>query len=75
MGQFWETIPESLVAWIHKQEMFWVATAPAGAEGHVNVSPKGMKDIFHVVDERTVWYEDMTGSGKNVPPYSQTFTS
>lgn len=66
MGQFWETIPEFLVTWIHKQEMFWVATAPMSVEGHVNVSPKGLKDAFHYVDERTVWYEDMTGSGTSM---------
>ena len=64
MGQFWESIPDNLVEWIKKQHMFWVATAPAGAEGHVNVSAKGLAEVFHVVDEHTVWYEDMTGSGQ-----------
>ncbi|TFK68093.1 hypothetical protein BDN72DRAFT_842314 [Pluteus cervinus] len=63
MGQFFDTIPTSLIPWIQKQHMFWVATAPLGGEGHVNVSPKGLDGAFHVVDEKTVWYEDISGSG------------
>ncbi|KAK7460847.1 hypothetical protein VKT23_008778 [Stygiomarasmius scandens] len=63
MGQFWETIPTSLIPWIQEQHLFWVATAPLSESGHVNLSPKGLEGTFHVVDEQTVWYEDMTGSG------------
>jgi hypothetical protein len=48
MGKFYEEIPNHLIAWIQKQELFWVATAPLSAEGHVNVSPKGLKGCFHV---------------------------
>lgn len=43
--------------------MFWVATAPLNANGHVNLSPKGLEDTFHIIDKNTVWYEDLTGSG------------
>ena len=63
MGQFYDSIPQNLIEWIKKQHIFWVATAPLAAEGHVNVSPKGLQDSFHIVDEHTVWYEDLTGSG------------
>jgi hypothetical protein len=42
--------------------MFFVATAPLGGDGHVNVSPKG-GDTLRVLDERTVAYLDLTGSG------------
>ena len=42
--------------------MFFVATAPSGDEGHVNLSPKGL-DTFRVLDDRTVAYLDLTGSG------------
>ncbi|KAJ9124679.1 hypothetical protein QFC24_003046 [Naganishia onofrii] len=31
--------------------------------GYVNVSPKEMA-LFNVVDKHTVWYQDLTGSGK-----------
>jgi hypothetical protein len=43
--------------------MFFVATAPSGPGGHVNVSPKGHAATFAVLDERTVAYLDLTGSG------------
>jgi len=42
--------------------MFWVATAPLSADGHVNVSPKG-GPYFGLLDDRTFWYMDLTGSG------------
>jgi Pyridoxamine 5'-phosphate oxidase len=40
-----------------------VATAPSGADGHVNVSPKGMSGCFAVLGEFRVAYLDFTGSG------------
>jgi hypothetical protein len=43
--------------------MFFVATAPTGADGHVNVSPKGMAGTFAVLGERRVAYLDFHGSG------------
>ncbi|KAI8983182.1 hypothetical protein BD414DRAFT_490178 [Trametes punicea] len=63
MGQFYESIPPSLVPWLLKQEVFWVATAPLSPEGHVNVSPKGVRDSLTVVSPNRVWYQDLTGSG------------
>ncbi|KLO07053.1 hypothetical protein SCHPADRAFT_860669 [Schizopora paradoxa] len=63
MGQFFDSIPPNLVAWIQNQHLFWVASAPLDANGHVNVSPKGTYDCFHVVGPNKVWYEDLTGSG------------
>ncbi|THU80577.1 hypothetical protein K435DRAFT_874235 [Dendrothele bispora CBS 962.96] len=63
MGQFWDHIPNDLFPWILQQHLFWVASAPLSEDGHVNVSPKGLEGTFHIVDEHTVWYEDMTGSG------------
>ncbi|KAK4459316.1 hypothetical protein QBC42DRAFT_274718 [Cladorrhinum samala] len=62
MGQFFEAIPESLIKWILAQKVFWVATAPLSSSGHVNVSPKG-GEHFGVIDTKTFWYLDLTGSG------------
>lgn len=62
MGRFYETIPEFLIEWIRQQKIFWVATAPLSASGHVNVSPKG-GEYFGVLDDKTFWYMDLTGSG------------
>src|SRR5688500_6900300 len=47
---------------IDEQHLFFVATAPLGLEGHVNLSPKGM-DTFRVIDDHAVAYLDLTGSG------------
>lgn len=63
MGKFYDSIPPNLFKWVEAQHMFWVASAPLGGDGHVNVSPKGLKGTFCIVNEKQVWYEDMTGSG------------
>lgn len=63
MGKFYPEIPSFLVPWLNQQQVFWVATAPLDPEGHVNLSSKGVEGTFHIVDEHTVWYEDLTGSG------------
>lgn len=47
---------------IRAQSMFFVASAPLDAEGHVNVSPKGL-DTFRILGPTTVAYLDLTGSG------------
>ena len=63
MGQFYDTIPPELVPWLLRQELFWVATAALSASAHVNVSPKGVRDSFHVAAPARVWYQDLSGSG------------
>lgn len=63
MGAFTDTIPDKLIKWIQKQEMFFVATAPLSGNGHVNISPKGLRGTFHVVSNTRVWYQDLSGSG------------
>ncbi|WP_327151244.1 pyridoxamine 5'-phosphate oxidase family protein [Nocardia sp. NBC_01329] len=47
---------------IEAQAMFFVATAPSDG-GRVNVSPKGYQDTFAILDEHTVAYLDLFGSG------------
>ncbi len=42
--------------------MFFVASAPLSELGHINLSPKGL-DSFRVLDESTVAFADLTGSG------------
>lgn len=55
-------IDPDLRKWIDNQKMFFVASAPLAQDGHVNVSPKG-HDCIRVLDEKTVCYYDLTGSG------------
>ena len=62
MGAIHPRIDDSLRAWIAKQRMFFVATAPLAAEGLLNCSPKGL-DSLRVLDDHTLAYLDLTGSG------------
>src|ERR1700719_5427278 len=62
MGKIYESIDEKLRDWLLAQKVFFVATAPISREGHVNCSPKD-GESFRVIDERTVVYLDLTGSG------------
>ena len=62
MSKTYEHIDETLATFIKAQKMFFVATAPLSGEGSVNVSPKGY-DSLVVIDERTVAYLDLGGSG------------
>jgi hypothetical protein len=63
MGKVHERIDDRLRAFIERQRLFFVATAPTGPGGHVNLSPKGIDGTFAVVDDRTVAYLDITASG------------
>jgi len=56
-------INQRLRDFIVAQPMFFVATAPSGPDGHVNVSPKGMVGTFAVLGEHRVAYLDFHGSG------------
>jgi hypothetical protein len=55
-------IDDSLQMFINAQQMFFVATAPLGAGGHINLSPKGL-DTFRVIAPSKVAYLDYVGSG------------
>lgn len=62
MGRVYERLDEQAVEFIQAQKMFFVATAPAGDDGLINLSPKGL-DTFRIIDDRTVAYLDLVGSG------------
>jgi hypothetical protein len=62
MGKLVETITDDLRRFIEKQHVFFVATAPLSADGHVNLSPKGL-DCFRVLSPLKVAYLDLVGSG------------
>jgi hypothetical protein len=63
MGKVYEGIDARIREFVVAQPLFFVATAPHGPGGHVNVSPKGMKGCFAVLGEHRVAYLDYTGSG------------
>ncbi|MDA0814248.1 MAG: pyridoxamine 5'-phosphate oxidase family protein [Verrucomicrobia bacterium] len=62
MAKIFERIDESIRSWIAQQKMFFVSTAPTVIDGHINCSPKGY-DSFRILDDTTVAYRDLTGSG------------
>jgi hypothetical protein len=57
-----DSINPDLQDWIIRQRIFFVASAPLSAQGHVNVSPKG-GDAFRILGPHEVAYQDYTGSG------------
>jgi hypothetical protein len=63
MATVFESITPHHREWIARQAMFFVGTAPLSADGHVNVSPKGPIGSFGVLDDHTVAYLDVNGSG------------
>ncbi|MFC7406808.1 pyridoxamine 5'-phosphate oxidase family protein [Georgenia alba] len=63
MGKVHPAITPRLQEFIAAQHVFFVATAPLTADGHVNVSPKGVAGTSLVVDEHTFAYLDLTASG------------
>lgn len=63
MGKVFDGIDTRLATWMTAQPMFVVGTAPLAGDGLINVSPKGMAGTFAVLDEHTVAYLDLTGSG------------
>ena len=63
MAKVLDGIDDTLAAWLERQPVFFVGTAPLSADGHLNVSPKGTVGTFKVLDRDTVAYLDLTGSG------------
>jgi len=63
MARIHDTIGPRLARFLLDQPVFFVGTAPLGAQGHVNVSPKGMSGTFAVLGEDRVAYLDYAGSG------------
>lgn len=63
MAKVYQEIDGRLREFLLAQPVFFVATAPSGVEGHVNLSPKGMTGTFAVLGDHRVAYLDYTGSG------------
>lgn len=62
MGTVRTEIDEAARKFIEAQHVFFVASAPLDAGGHVNVSPKGL-DTFRILGPTSVAYLDFNGSG------------
>lgn len=62
MGKVYAALDDDLKAFVKRQHVFFVATAPLSPDGHVNVSPKGL-DALRILGPTTIAYLDLTGSG------------
>ncbi|MER7442803.1 pyridoxamine 5'-phosphate oxidase family protein [Micromonospora avicenniae] len=62
MGKTHERIEGRLRSFIESQPMFFTATAPLAGDGTINLSPKGLRGSWAVLDEQTVAYLDFAGS-------------
>lgn len=68
MAEKFDSINKEHKDFIEAQKMFVVGSA--GAEGFINVSPKGM-DSFRIIDENTVVWMNLTGSGNETSAHVQ----
>src|SRR3954447_3566139 len=62
MGKEYDGIDAEVRAFIGRQHVYFVGTAPTAVDGHLNLSPKGL-DTFRILGPGTVAYLDLTGSG------------
>jgi hypothetical protein len=63
MAEWYDHIDDERKAFIERQHMFFVATAPTDREaGYANVSPKG-RNLLRVLGPNLVGYLDYPGSG------------
>lgn len=62
MAERFASLSPELAQWWREQPIFFVATAPSGGDGHVNLSPKGY-DTLRVLSPTRIAYLDLTGSG------------
>ncbi|OFW33909.1 MAG: pyridoxamine 5'-phosphate oxidase [Acidobacteria bacterium RIFCSPLOWO2_12_FULL_60_22] len=62
MGMIYGEIDGRVRTFLEAQHVFFVSTAPAGSEGHINLSPKGL-EALRILGPRTVAYLDFAGSG------------
>lgn len=63
MSKVFDAIDARLAAFIARQPMFFVASAPLASDGHVNLSPKGPIGTLRVLGPHRVAYLDLVGSG------------
>lgn len=62
MGKTFPALLPEHEAFIKRQRIFFVGSAPLSEDGHVNISPKGY-DTFRIFSPTEVAYLDVTGSG------------
>lgn len=69
MGQQFAELSEKHAKFITEQKIYFVGTATADSK--INISPKGM-DSLKVLDEKTIVWLNVTGSGNETAAHVQT---
>jgi hypothetical protein len=69
MGKFYDAIGPAHRAFIEKQHIFFVSTAPLNPNGRINLSPKGL-DCFRVLPGNQVGYMDLISSGNETSAHT-----
>src|SRR5690349_9479845 len=69
MGKFHDSISDQHEKFIEKQHIFFVSTAPLSAQGHINLSPKGL-NCFRVLGPNRVAYMDLISSGNETSAHT-----
>ena len=70
MAKVHSKINKELKSWIEQQPMYFLASAPLEADGHINLSPRGL-DSFRVTGDNEVIILDLTGSGNETAAHLQ----
>jgi len=69
MGKKYAEISDKHIAFIERQQMFFVATATT--DSRINVSPKGMDSLRVLGSNRIIWL-NLTGSGNETAAHLQS---
>jgi len=70
MAKTYPGLTPALRTWIAEQPLFFLASAPLQADGHVNLSPRGL-DSLRILDDTRVLLLDLTGSGNETAAHLQ----
>ncbi len=62
MAKTYPVLTAELKTWIAQQPVFFLASAPLQAEGHINLSPRGL-DSLRITSDNELVILDLTGSG------------
>lgn len=70
MAKTYPTLTPALQDWIRQQPLYFLASAPLNADGHVNLSPRGL-DSLRITGDTQVTLLDFTGSGNETAAHLQ----
>jgi len=70
MAKTYATLTPALRDWILQQPLYFLASAPLDAGGHINLSPRGL-DSLRITGDTEIALLDLTGSGNETAAHLQ----